>query len=176
MAKSYTKTQTKTMARPVFLELQIMSILSTVVTNFTDGHRDTISKGITKELIETFIVYGKTKDNKVKMELRLKVDWKRHTLEMKRNAEVVLQKEWGNDGVINQLRDFAYVFKNAAEQLGLLNELVYIIRSDTDLAEARKILDLVPSEPAEWVSNERQGDSFHSDYLSELGATFTIVK
>lgn len=170
MARATTHASTKTMPRLLFLKTQAMYILGEIVPNLDNSDRNIIAKGIDEKLLQHFIVYGKNKKNEVEVELLLTIDWERHTLEVKKNAEIKLDKSCDDNGVITALKNIAFLFNGEVEKYNLSVELRYSIRSDVDRKQAQQRLGLQSGDRPNYAAGISEM-SLPLDILPELGVT-----
>lgn len=176
MSRVKTHTYTRTFPRFAVLKAQILNILDEIVNDFNQNHKNTVLKALENRWFTGFRVYAKNKQNLVVQELSFFIDWNKHTIELSKSADMTVNKKWGDDLVMNELKNFALVFSEVVEGEELSTELVYILSKNIDEAKVCRELGLVDASPAHWANGEQISEKFTHRDLQELNIQYRIVQ
>jgi hypothetical protein len=178
MAVTRTNTRTFTFTRIELIKMQV----SIALRRTTIVPEETLSKlliGIENKWIEEFHVYAFDKNNLCKAELRLRMDWVKHTAEINMgNKDVTINNKWENNTAI-ELDESIKLFNSYVQTDGLWTEwrisFTLAVRSNSELLKkAREVLGTHQGESIKWAS-KKEGSEFTIPELSELKVGCYIV-
>lgn len=166
-----TSSKTITRSRLLVLETNIKTILASVVQGLSKDKSTLrrIEVGLEKQYLKGFCVYATNAKGLVEAEFRFDIDWAAHRIAVAKNSEMVLNKNWDENGVIPELEVRADVFNREVKSKNLTTALWYIVNPEFD-EEASIALGLVDAS-VEWVSNNIIDDVFSHRDLRELTST-----
>ena len=156
-----TSARVQTFARFDLLERQVLNMLSRAA-NVEQRTLDKVARGIRDpHYIESIIVRGLYRHGTIGAEMRLRIDWRTNSLEMKAGGSAIQTPSSWRDGIAPSIDEGVRTFLQACSIAGLSKNMYVVYQSHFDSDAVNRILGFVRSEPLSW---ERTPDS--SDWLA----------
>ena len=173
-----TTTRTYTFTRTELIRMQI-SVALRRTTFISEDKLNQVLKGIDNKWIKEFSVYAFDENNLCRAQLALRIDWQRHTAELKMgHKDVAIDRRWENNTAI-ELDESIKLFNSYVNSDSLWTEwrVLYTdeVYNDTALYQhVQQVLGLVSLGPIRWAG-EREGHEYEVPELSEMKIGCFIV-
>lgn len=173
MARTTTKSVTKTVPRLNILKVQIKFILQSILLNSNTSVLEKIDLILEKQWVKQFKIYGKDDKKLVACELVISIDWKEHRFQLQKSETVDVDNRWKNDVMI-ETSTVTEEFYNYIVNNELQTELVYILNPEHDSNMISRELGLIDAEPVTW-KDKPEKVSFKNSALKEYGIEFSLI-